>query len=314
MGFGGMGAMRGGFPGMRGGLGSGSTMDYVGGFGGFDGGFGGGRGVVSSYATKTGRKPIGPYMPTGVVNEGAPPDEDKIAALLERTKYRLKRMQGERTYRAPDFQDGEMAGKDCEVFIGNLPMDMYEDALIPVLEAFGTLRETRLKMDPASGLGRGFCFVVYGDAEEAKTCVKALKNYEIAPHHRLKVNIQLQNCRLYVGNIPKKMNKDQLISEFSKFVSGVVDCVVYNTPEFANRGFCFLDFDTHKAASDAKRQLPEFPLFGQQKQVGTAWAEKQEEPGEDVMSQVKVLMVRNLTDDVDENVLGQVKVVMIRNL
>ena len=26
--------------------------------------------------------------------------------------------------------------------------------------------------------------------------------------------------------------------------------------------------------------------------VGTAWAEKQEEPGEDVMSQVKVLMVR----------------------
>merc|ERR1719192_2231358 len=31
---------------MRGGLGSGSTMDYGGGFGGFDGGFGGGRGEV----------------------------------------------------------------------------------------------------------------------------------------------------------------------------------------------------------------------------------------------------------------------------
>merc|ERR1719394_679627 len=123
--------MRGGFPGMRGGLGSGSTMDYGGGFGGFDGGFGGGRGVVSSYATKTGRKPIGPYMPTGVVN-------------------------------------------------GNLPMDMYEDVLIPVLEAFGTLREVRLKMDPASGLGRGFCFVVYTNGEEARTCVKALKNYQIA--------------------------------------------------------------------------------------------------------------------------------------
>merc|ERR1719192_3339700 len=130
MGFGGMGGMRGGFPGMRGGLGSGSTMDYGGGFGGFDGGFGGGRGVVSSYATKTGRKPIGPYMPTGVVNEGAPP------------------------YRAPDFADGEAPATDAEVFIGNLPMDMYEDVLIPVLEAFGTLREVRLKMDPASGLGR----------------------------------------------------------------------------------------------------------------------------------------------------------------
>jgi RNA recognition motif-containing protein len=59
-------------------------------------------------------------------------------------------------------------GKDAEVFIGNLPMDMYEDVLIPVLEAFGTLRECRLKMDPASGLGRGFAFVVYTDAEEAR--------------------------------------------------------------------------------------------------------------------------------------------------
>ena len=179
-------------------------------------------------------------------------------------------------------------------------------------------------MDPASGLGRGFCFVVYTNGEEARTCVKALKNYQIAPNHKLKVNIQLQNCRIYVGNIPKRMNKDQLIQEFGKFVSGVVDCVVYSQPpEYANRGFCFLDFDSHKAASDAKRQLPEFPLFGQQKQVhalylfffflytarleipfalelecnylfkvGTAWAEKQEEPGEDVMSQVKVLMVR----------------------
>ena len=88
-------------------------------------------------------------------------------------------------------------------------------------------------------------------------------------NHKLKVNIQLQNCRIYVGNIPKRMNKDQLIQEFSKFVQGVVDCVVYNTPEYANRGFCFLDFDSHKAASDAKRQLPDFPLFGQQKQVIT---------------------------------------------
>ena len=79
------------------------------------------------------------------------------------------------------------------------------------------------------------------------------------------MNIQLQNCRLYVGNIPKRMTKDQLIQEFGKFVGGVVDCVVYNTPEYANRGFCFLDFDSHKAASDAKRQLPGFPLFGQQK-------------------------------------------------
>ena len=84
-------------------------------------------------------------------------------------------------------------------------MDMYEDVLVPVLEAFGTLREVgtlsssyfflypvaqvRLKIDPGSGLGRGFCLVVYSDAEEARTCVKALHNFQIAPSHRLKVGI-----------------------------------------------------------------------------------------------------------------------------
>ena len=43
----------------------------------------------------------------------------------------------------------------------------------------------------------------------------------------------------------------QLIQEFSKFVSGVKDCVVYNTPEYANRGFCFLDFDSHKVSESS---------------------------------------------------------------
>ena len=63
-------------------------------------------------------------------------------------------------------------GKDSEVFIGNLPMDMYEDVLIPVLEAFGVLREVRLMnscnshslhlapgfLAPCTGLSLGYEF------------------------------------------------------------------------------------------------------------------------------------------------------------
>ena len=57
------------------------------------GGFGG-RGVVSSYATRGGqRKPIGPYMPTGVVNEGAPPDEEKVGVTANFLPLILTRIQ-----------------------------------------------------------------------------------------------------------------------------------------------------------------------------------------------------------------------------
>ena len=114
----------------------------------------------------------------------------KVDALLKRTKYCLNKMPGQRSYRAPDFAEREAPASDAEVFIGNLPRDMYEDTLIPLLEAFGTLREVKLKMDPASGLGRGFCFVVYTTGDEARRCVEALKNYQIAPNHKLRVNFQ----------------------------------------------------------------------------------------------------------------------------
>ena len=114
----------------------------------------------------------------------------KVDALLKRTKYRLSKKPGQRSYRAPDFADRKAPASDAEVFIGNLPRDMYEDTLIPLLEAFGTLREVKLKMDPASGLGRGFCFVVYTTGDEARRCVEALKNYQIAPNHKLRVNFQ----------------------------------------------------------------------------------------------------------------------------
>ena len=90
------------------------------------------------------------------------------------------------------------------------------------MEAFGT--QVRLKMDPVAGLGRGFCFVVYTNWEVARTCVKALKNYQIAPNHKLK---STSSCRTV--NIPKRMNKDQLIQEFSKFVPGVPGFTKVNT-------------------------------------------------------------------------------------
>ena len=51
-------------------------------------------------------------------------------------------------------------------------MDMYEENLIPVLEAFGTLKEVKLEMGPDSRLGRGFCFVVYTKGDKANKRVK----------------------------------------------------------------------------------------------------------------------------------------------
>lgn len=158
-------------------------------------------------------------------------------------------------------------------------------------------------MDPSSGLGRGFCFVVFSCKEEAVKCVRQLKWYEIAPEQFLKVNIQINNSRLFVGNIPKEKSKDELHEKFGSTLKQLLDVIIYSTPgsKQANRGFCFLDFENHKAASDAKRKLLNFPVWNRELMV--SWADTQEEPSEKQMETVKTLYVKNLSVAATEDIL-----------
>lgn len=82
---------------------------------------------------------------------------------------------------------------------------------------------------------------------------------------------------------------------------------MYSSPDDRkrNRGFCFLEFESHKTASLAKRKLG----AGRTKVWGcdilVDWADPQEEPDEETMSKVKVLYVRNLVIDVTEEELKE---------
>ena len=88
---------------------------------------------------------------------------------------------------------------------------------------------------------------------------------------------------------------------------GLVEVIVYSSPDDRkkNRGFCFLEYDSHKSASLAKRKLS----TGRQKFWGcdilVDWADPQEEPDEETMSKVKVLYVSNLVSTVTEDDLRQ---------
>jgi RNA recognition motif-containing protein len=101
------------------------------------------------------------------------------------------------------------------------------------------------------------------------------------------VNVSVANTRLFLGNIPKSKSKDEILEElrkhtgnfgamgakrklfekihlhdgvFAKLVfsisENVVEVIIYSNPDShdgrKNRGFCFVDFTDHKAASDAK--------------------------------------------------------------
>ena len=86
-----------------------------------------------------------------------------------------------------------------------------------------------------------------------------------------------------------------------------MEVIVYSSPDDRkkNRGFCFLEYDSHKSASLAKRKLG----TGRQKFWGcdilVDWADPQEEPDQETMSKVKVLYVRNLVSSITEENLRE---------
>lgn len=65
--------------------------------------------------------------------------------------------------------------------------------------------------------------------------------------------------------------------------------IVYNSPDDPskfNRGFAFLDYDSHKSASAARRTITSTRLQVWGSEVIVEWAEPQEEPDEETMSKV----------------------------
>ncbi|XP_005098506.1 heterogeneous nuclear ribonucleoprotein R [Aplysia californica] len=237
------------------------------------------------------------------------PDDAKLKEILDRTGYSLDVTTGQRKYGGPPpGGDPTPPGSGHEIFCGKIPKDVFEDELIPLFEKCGKIWDMRLMMDPMTGLTRGYGFITFCEREAASEAVNQLHNYEIRPGKQLKVNVSIANVRLFVGNIPKNKSKDEIKEEFGKRTDGLVEVIVYGSadnPKQKNRGFAFLEYETHKQASNAKRKLQAgHPKFWQC-DVIVDWADPMEEPDDETMSKVKVLYVRNLTSDVTEDMLKE---------
>jgi len=237
------------------------------------------------------------------------PDEEKIKEILERTGYTLDVTTGQRKFGGPPpGWEGEPPSNGCEVFCGKIPRDIYESDLIPLFEKCGKIWDLRLMMDPMTGLNRGYAFVTFTSRDAAQEAVRQLDSYEIGEGKILKVNVSEPKTRLFIGNIPKSKGKDEIDEEFRKLSAGLREVIIYSSPDDKkkNRGFCFLEYESHKAASLAKRRLETGRVKVWSCDIIVDWADPQEEPDEDTMSQVKVLYVRNLTSSVSEEKLREV--------
>uniref|UniRef100_A0A8C6MGA2 Probable RNA-binding protein 46 n=1 Tax=Nothobranchius furzeri TaxID=105023 RepID=A0A8C6MGA2_NOTFU len=233
--------------------------------------------------------------------------EVALLALMEKTGYSMIQENGQRKYGGPPpGWEGPAPPRGCEVFVGKIPRDMYEDELVPLFERAGKIYEFRLMME-FSGENRGYAFIMFTNREDAQRAIQMLDNLEVRPGKFIGVCVSLDNCRLFIGSIPKDRKKEEILQEMKKVTDGVVDVIVYpsSTDKNRNRGFAFVEYESHKAAAMARRRLipGTFQLWGHTIQVD--WAEPEKDVDEELMQNVRVLYVRNLMPNTTEETLHQ---------
>ncbi|XP_078494476.1 uncharacterized protein LOC100182848 [Ciona intestinalis] len=217
----------------------------------------------------------------------------RLIALENRTGYRMQQFNGQRKFWNPNWNK-PIPPRGCEVFVGKIPRDLFEDELVPLFEKIGKVYELRLMMD-FSGFNRGYAFVAYTCREHAQLAINQLDNYEIRPGMRIGVCRSVDNCRLFVGGIPKDKTQQEIRQAMCEISEDVSDVIVYpgSIPGEQNRGFAFVEYSTHRAAAMARRKLipGRITLFGSE--VVTDWAEP-EVDATDKTSRIKNVYVRNL--------------------
>lgn len=194
--------------------------------------------------------------------------------------------------------------KGSEIFIGKLPKETFELNLLPLAAQFGTVREFRLMLD-ANGYNRGYAFVTYEKRAEASKALKGLNNREIKNGKLLGVCRSVDNCRLFVGGIPKSKMKIEILEEMKKVTEGVVNVIVYPSAadKTKNRGFAFIEYQTHKQAAQARRKLMPGKIQLWNHQIAVDWAEPEIDIDDDIMAKVKILYIRNLMLHTQEDTL-----------
>lgn len=202
------------------------------------------------------------------------------------------------------------ASERCQyqLYCGHIPSDVTERELFDLLQPHGNFHEICLMMDATTQRHRGFAFIKCDSEASQKVVIERLNDYEIRPEKRLKLTTYQPNRCLYIGNIPKSKDQQQLTDEFTKMFDGIAEVIVYrplsNCRLFdQNRGFCFLKFDTHEQARLAKRAIERelIKLFGCT--IFVDWADSINAPNDSIMQGVRVLYVRNVHEIVTETEL-----------
>ncbi|KAK6942477.1 RNA recognition motif domain, partial [Dillenia turbinata] len=211
-----------------------------------------------------------------------------------------------------------------EIFIGGLDKNAKEEDVRKVFEEVGEILEVRLVMNNQTGKNKGYAFVRFALAADAKKALETYSKLEICGKQCTATYVE-GNDTIFLGNLDKKWKTEdinKLLLEIG--IEKIEKVTVMADPNNSerNRGFAFVELETIKDAQTAFKKLQKKDAFGKQHNIKVAWAEPLKEPDEEEMLKVKTVYAEFIPSSWDEEKVkdhfkkfGEIEnVVLARNL
>lgn len=214
------------------------------------------------------------------------------------------------------------------VFIKNLDSAIDNKALHDTFAAFGNILSCKVAQDEFGG-SKGYGFVHYEAAESATNAIKHVNGMLLndkkvfVGHHVARKDreskfeeMKANFTNVYVKNVSADVTDDQFRELFEKF-GEVSSSAIARGEDDKSKGFGFVNYIRHEAASSAVDELNDKDFHGQALYVGRA--QKKHEREEELRKQHEAarvekaskyqgvnLYVKNLHDDIDDEKLREI--------
>lgn len=230
------------------------------------------------------------------------------------TEYIMIQSNGQRIFKRKDEPSIPSPPKGSEIFVGKLPRDYFEDEIIPLFATIGPIYKVRLMVD-FSGKSRGYAFVTYFTVADANAAIAAYNHYEIRRGCKIGVYKSVDNCRLFVGNLPKDKSKKEIIEGLLPYAEGLRNVILYKSLEdpTQNRGFAFLEFTEHRAAAMTRRKLAPGTFVLWDHSILVDWADPLPDVDPGIMSRVRNNNTKRVNSWVFLFIFVSVKTVVVRS-
>lgn len=190
-----------------------------------------------------------------------------------------------------------------EIFIGSLPRDASEEDLRGLCEPFGEIHEIRLMKDEGKTENKGYAFVLFTTKESALKAIKGLKDMEWKGR-TLRCSQSQDRHRLFIGNVPKNWDKEQLEKSIAENGPGLQSVELLKDPlnEERNRGFAFVEYYNHACAEHARQNMSKRNFMLENRTPTVRWADPKNTPE---ITEVKAIYVNNLPENVTQEQLKE---------